>query len=263
VIAFEGPVLVTGTDTGVGKTVATAALAAFLMRQGRSVEVIKIAQTGDDDDAAEVTRLSGAPARALASYPDPLAPFSAARRSGLPLLKLTDVVDAALDSKSEVVLLEGAGGLLVQLGEGGWTARDLAVELCCPAVVVARAGLGTLNHTALTLEALARRGVDAAVVIGAWPFEPGLAEFENLQDLPGPRLGWIPDRAAALPPEVFRLSAAEWFDTDGGTYPAYGFLDALPTGHLPGLRSPPQPSPEREARLSHGREAVRPRVPCP
>ncbi|WP_030158402.1 dethiobiotin synthase [Glycomyces sp. NRRL B-16210] len=211
-ITFEGPVLVTGTDTGVGKTVTTAALAVWLMRQGRSVEVVKIAQTGDDDDAAEVTRLSGAPARALAAYPDPLAPFAAARRSGLPLLGLADVADAVLDSRAEVVLLEGAGGLLVQLGESGWTARDLAVELGCPAVVVARAGLGTLNHTALTLEALARRGIEAAVVIGAWPVNPGLAEYENLKDLPGPRLGWIPDNAAALDPEAFRLAAAEWFD---------------------------------------------------
>jgi len=212
VIAFEGPVLVTGTDTGVGKTVATAALASWLMRQGRSVEIVKIAQSGDDDDAAEVTRLCGAPARTLAFYPDPLAPFSAARRSGLPLLKLREVAETILELKSEVVLLEGAGGLLVQLGEDGWTARDLAVELGCPAVVVARAGLGTLNHTALTLEALSRRGIDAAVVLGAWPYQPGLAEFENLKDLPGPRLGWIPDGAAALAPEVFRLSSSEWFD---------------------------------------------------
>lgn len=209
-IPFEGPVLVTGTDTGVGKTVATAAIAAALIRQGRSVDVIKIAQTGDDDDAAEVTRLSGAPARALAAYPDPLAPFAAARRSGLPLLKLAEAVDAALDSPAEVVLLEGAGGLLVQLGEDGWTARDLAVELGCPAVVVTRAGLGTLNHTALTLEALARRGIDAAIVVGAWPHDPGIAEYENLTDLPGDRLGWIPDGAAALDPEAFRLAATEW-----------------------------------------------------
>ncbi|THV28492.1 dethiobiotin synthase [Glycomyces paridis] len=216
-MTFEGPVLVTGTDTGVGKTVTTAALAAALMRQGRGVEVIKIAQTGDDDDAAEITRLSGAPARALAAYPDPLAPFAAARRSGLPLLKLREAADAALAAKAEVVLLEGAGGLLVQLGENGWTARDLAAELQCPAVVVARAGLGTLNHTALTLEALARDDIEAAVVVGAWPLDPGLAEYENLTDLPGQRLGWIPENAAALAPEVFRLTASEWFDLESTT----------------------------------------------
>jgi dethiobiotin synthetase len=215
VISFEGPVLVTGTDTGVGKTVAAAALAARLMRLGRTVDVLKLAQTGDDDDAAEITRLSGAPARALASYPDPLAPFAAARRSGLPLLPLAEAADAARASTADTVLLEGAGGLLVQLGEQGWTARDLAAELGCPAVVVVRAGLGTLNHTALTLEALAAEDIDAAVLIGAWPRRPGLAEHENLNDLPGERLGWIPDGAAALDPEAFRASVDEWLDLPG------------------------------------------------
>ncbi|WP_460497048.1 dethiobiotin synthase [Glycomyces tarimensis] len=211
-IAFEGPVIITGTDTGVGKTVATAALAAHLMFKGAAVEVIKIAQTGDDDDAAEVNRLSGAPARCLRSYPDPLAPFAAARRARAPLLRLREVAAAATDSSADVVLLEGAGGLLVPMGEGGWNVRDLAAELGCPAVVVARAGLGTINHTALTLEALAHRGIDAAVVIGAWPHDPGLAEHENLIDLPGERLGWIPEGAGALPPEVFRVTAIEWLD---------------------------------------------------
>lgn len=213
-IAFEGPVIITGTDTGVGKTVTTAAIAAHLMARDTTVEVIKVAQTGDDDDAAAVNRLSGAPARCLVRYPDPLAPFTAARRAEAPLLKLREVADAALECTADVVLLEGAGGLLVQIGEGGWTVRDLAVELGCPAVVVARAGLGTLNHTALTLEALARRGVEAAVVIGAWPHHPGLAEFENIKDLPGDRLGWIPDGAGDLAPEVFRLTATEWLDLD-------------------------------------------------
>lgn len=211
-IAFEGPVIVTGTDTGVGKTVTTAALAVHLMAKGRTVEVVKIAQTGEDDDASTVHRLSGAPASCLARYPDPLAPFAAARRAEAPLLRLGEVVDAVVDRTADVVLLEGAGGLLVPMGEGGWTVRDLAVELGCPAVVVARAGLGTLNHTALTLEALSRRGVEAAVVIGAWPHHPGPAEFENLQDLPRPRLGWIPDGAGDLVPEVFRLTATEWLD---------------------------------------------------
>ncbi|MCH7232494.1 dethiobiotin synthase [Glycomyces sp. L485] len=209
-IEFDGPVIVTGTDTGVGKTVTTAAIAAQLLSKGTTVEVVKIAQTGDDDDAATAGRLSGAPARCLRSYPDPLAPFAAARRAEAPLLRLKEVSDAALERTADVVLLEGAGGLLVPMGEDGWNVRDLAVELGCPAVVVARAGLGTLNHTALTLEALSSRGVEAAVVIGAWPHEPGLAERENLLDLPGDRLGCIPDGAGELSPEVFRLGAGEW-----------------------------------------------------
>lgn len=211
---FDGPVIVTGTDTGVGKTVTAAALAARLSAEGRTVEVLKIAQTGEDDDAAEAHRLSGAPATRLAEYPDPLAPLAAARRAGAPLLRLREVADAVAARPVGTVLLEGAGGLLVQMGEGGWTVRDLAVELCCPAVVVARAGLGTLNHTALTLEALARHGVEAGVVIGAWPRRPGLAETENLRDLPGPRLGRIPEGAGGLAPEAFRLAAPGWFDLD-------------------------------------------------
>ncbi|WP_114149494.1 dethiobiotin synthase [Glycomyces xiaoerkulensis] len=204
--------LVTGTDTGVGKTIATAAIAAGLMAAGATVEVVKIAQTGDDDDAATAARLSGAPARCLASYPDPLAPSAAARRSGLPALKLAEAADAARAATADAVLLEGAGGLLAPLGEGGWHAGDLAVELGCPAVVVARAGLGTLNHTALTLEALARREVAAAVVIGAWPRRPGPAETENLRDLEGERLGRIPAGAGDLDPEAFRMSAKDWLD---------------------------------------------------
>ena len=128
-IAFEGPVLVTGTDTGVGKTVATAALAAYLMREGRSVEVIKIAQTGDDDDAAEVNRLSGAPARALAFYPDPLAPFAAARRSGLPLLELDEVAETVLEEAAVVV---SPGSMYGPSGEGFFrislTAPDERIE---------------------------------------------------------------------------------------------------------------------------------------
>ncbi|THV39493.1 dethiobiotin synthase [Glycomyces buryatensis] len=214
-INFEGPVLVTGTDTGVGKTITTAALAVALMDQGKTVDVVKLAQTGDDDDAEVVNRLSGAPARCLARYPDPLAPFAAARRAEAEPLKLPEVADLVLDSPADVVLLEGAGGLLVQMGEGGWTVRDLAVEVGCPAVVVARAGLGTLNHTALTLEALSRRGIEAAVVIGSWPYQPGLAEFENLIDLPGERLGWIPGGAGEYEPEVFRRLAPEWLDLTG------------------------------------------------
>ncbi|MFC4336951.1 dethiobiotin synthase [Salininema proteolyticum] len=203
-IDFNGPVVVTGTDTGVGKTVATAALAWRLSRSGRSVEVLKAAQTGDDDDAGVVERLAGVPARALARYPDPLAPLSAARRSGLDPVAMDDVVAAVKGSTSDTVLVEGAGGLLVQLGRDGWTAADLASTLGCPAVVVVRSGLGTLNHTALTLEALERRGVPASIMIGSWPAEPDLAERENLTDLPAERIAALPEGLGSLEPGEFR-----------------------------------------------------------
>ncbi|WP_051462980.1 dethiobiotin synthase [Haloglycomyces albus] len=204
---FRGPVLVTGTDTGVGKTVVTAALASQLRLEGSTVEVIKIAQTGDDDDAAEISRLADVPARALVKYRDPLAPLTAARREERPPLSLGTVVDAVYDSDAEVILLEGAGGLLVELGENGWTLADLAVHLECPSVVVARSGLGTLNHTALTLEALRHRGIESTVVIGALSAEPDLAESENLTDLPGDRLAVLPAGMGALTPEEFQRHA--------------------------------------------------------
>ena len=92
---WSGPVVVTGTDTGVGKTVVTAAIAAAAMRAGRTVGVVKPAQTGDESDVDSVRRLAGpAVAVALASFPDPLAPLAAARVAGLPPLRLNDVVAA-------------------------------------------------------------------------------------------------------------------------------------------------------------------------
>jgi dethiobiotin synthetase len=96
------------------------------------------------------------------------------------------------------------------MGERGWTVADLAVALDCPAVVVVRAGLGTLNHTTLTLEALRSRGVPALVVIGAWPAEPELVHRTNLADLPGELAGVVPDGAGSLPPDAFRAQAPTW-----------------------------------------------------
>ncbi|WP_117209760.1 dethiobiotin synthase [Allorhizocola rhizosphaerae] len=207
--------VVTGTDTGVGKTIVTAAIAAAL---GRGVAVVKPAQTGDDSDVDTVTHLAApAFAKTLASFPDPLAPLAAARVADLEPLDLYAVTDAIkeISAEHELTLVEGAGGLLVPMGlrPGGaaWTIADLAVALGAPAVVVVRAGLGTLNHTALTLEALERRGVPAHVVIGAWPASPELVHFTNLDDLPGSLHGLLPDAAGSLAPGVFRRSAPGWF----------------------------------------------------
>lgn len=209
--------LVTGTSTEVGKTVVTAALAALA---AGPVAVCKPAQTGvgpgDPGDLAEVERLAGpVTTRELARYPDPLAPDTAARRAGSPLLELDVVVGAvrALDDAHASTLVEGAGGLLVRLGS--FTLLELAVALRAPVVVVAAAGLGTLNHAELTVAALAARGVVCpGVVVGSWPAEPGLAERCNLDDLPVvtgvPLLGVVPAGVGRLGREEFRARAGEW-----------------------------------------------------
>jgi dethiobiotin synthetase len=225
-----GSIVVTGTDTGVGKTITTAAIAAAAARNGLRVAVLKPAQTGIPDGSPEesdveiVVRLAApASASTMASYPDPLAPAAAARVSGLPALELFAVVNRAreLAAEHDLVLIEGAGGLLVPMGwtsaahaaQGrgvGWNVSDLATVLGAPVVVVARAGLGTLNHTALTLEALARRELTAHLVVGAWPAEPELVHRTNLDDLPVPLGGMLPEGAGALTPEAFQSAAASW-----------------------------------------------------
>lgn len=178
--------VVTGTDTGVGKTIATAALASCARQLGVDVAVCKPAQTGTadgDDDLAEVARLSGVTELAgLARYPLPMSPVAAAEQAGMSLPSRDEMLELIrrLDRPGRLTLVEGAGGLLVELAAGGVTLRDLAVDLEAAALVVARAGLGTLNHTALTLEALAVRGIPCAgAVIGSWPAQPGLVESSN------------------------------------------------------------------------------------
>lgn len=186
---LEGIVIVSGTGTGVGKTVTTAAVAAMALARRRSVAVVKPAQTGvtpdEPGDLAEVRRLSGADdLHEMARYRDALSPEAAARREGRAVPALDDVAAsiAELGAVRDLVLVEGAGGLLVRFGD--WTVADLAKELRAPVLVVTAAGLGTLNDTTLTLEALAARDVRCAgVVIGAWPTEPDLAARSNLADL--------------------------------------------------------------------------------
>jgi dethiobiotin synthetase len=228
--AITGTVLVTGTDTGVGKTIVTAAVAAAATAAGVRVAVIKPAQTGvpdayplntpgEEPDATTVARLARpATVRTLANYPDPLAPLAAAAVSGRPPLRIETVVEAVREAEAThgLVLIEGAGGLLVPMGESGWTVADLAVALACPAIVVIRAGLGTLNHTALTREACDRRGIATMLVIGAWPAEPELVHRTNLRHLPtGPDgtsclVGVLPEGAGTLTSARFRGSAAAW-----------------------------------------------------
>ena len=208
--------VVTGTGTGVGKTVVTAAVAALA---GGRVAVLKPAQTGippgsaEETDVETVTRLAEPDdAVTLASFPDPLAPATAARVAGRPAVALDDVIASAraLAAQHDVVLVEGAGGLLVPMGVDGWTVADLAAAVGAPLVVVVRAGLGTLNHTALTLEALSRRRLTALVVIGAWPAHAELVHHTNLADLAGTLAGVVPEGVGAWTPSAFRAAAPAW-----------------------------------------------------
>jgi dethiobiotin synthetase len=214
--------IVTGTGTGVGKTIATAALASCARSNGIDVAVCKPVQTGmPDDDLAEVARLSGVQTLvSVARYPEPLAPAAAAALAGRSLPTPADIVSAirAVDEPGRLTLVEGAGGLLVELAAGAVTLRDLAVELAAPVLVVCEPGLGTLNHTALTVEALERRGVACAgLVIGSWPAQPGAAETYNRGTLArlAPVRAVLPGGAGSLtPPDFAQMSrqafGAEW-----------------------------------------------------
>ncbi len=216
--------VVTGTDTGVGKTVATAALVVAARKRG-SVVVVKPVQTGiapgDDapSDLDEVRRLAGdVDVVETARLTDPLAPDSAARLRGTPIPDLAEHADRIRDLalRFDTVVVEGAGGLLVRLDTAGGTlldlAADLATDLPLRVLVVARAGLGTLNHTELTVAALRDRGIEpSGILIGSWPDDPGLAERCNLTDLPRvtgvPLVGVLPEGAGAVEPERFRAAA--------------------------------------------------------
>lgn len=231
-------VVVSGTGTEIGKTVVTAALAAVALAGGRTVAVLKPAQTGlapgEPGDAAEAARLAGAAtAVELARFPDPLAPATAARRAGLPPVRPAEVATAAgkLAAEHDLVLVEGAGGLLVRFDETGATLADVARLLGAPVLVVAPAGLGTLNATALTTEALRARALTPlGVVIGSWPAEPGLAERCNLADLPevsgAPLLGAVPAGAGSWAPARFRAGAAGWLAAElGGAWRPEGMAE--------------------------------------
>ncbi|MFE4451164.1 dethiobiotin synthase [Streptomyces sp. NPDC056796] len=219
--------VVSGTGTEIGKTIVTAAVAAAF--RDLRVAVLKPAQTGlapgEPGDAAEVARLAGAHVTAveLARFPEPLAPETAARRAGLTPVRPYEIAEAAqkLTTEHDLVLVEGAGGLLVRYDERGATLADAARLMEAPVLVVAPAGLGTLNATALTTEALRARGLSCpGVVVGSMPADPDLAARCNLDDLPvsagAPLLGAVPAGAGALEPADFQARAAGWLAPELG-----------------------------------------------
>jgi dethiobiotin synthase len=219
--------LVTGTSTGVGKTIATAALAATASGSVLVVKPVQTGAAGGDSDTREVVRLSGVEAVEWTSLDEPLAPDTAARRQGVGIPAVAEYAERirALDGSADTILVEGAGGVLVRLDAEGGTLLDLGASLVgsgvdVEAVVVVSAGLGTLNHTELTVAALRARGLPVAgLVVGAWPAAPGLAERCNLDDLPRatgvPLLAVIPERVGELDEEGFVAAAPTWFAVGG------------------------------------------------
>jgi dethiobiotin synthetase len=189
---------VTGTDTGVGKTVVTAGLAGALREAGHDLAVVKPLQSGHHredaaGDAATLQRLGGLdqPLAEITpwAFTAPLAPAVAAELEGR-RVALADVVAHVADvaAHHDLVLVEGAGGLLVPAGDG-WTILDLAQALGLALLVVARPGLGTVNHTALTVRVARGAGLRVAGAILNGAADPGDASTARnaglIRDLAG------------------------------------------------------------------------------
>ncbi len=196
---------VTGTGTEVGKTVVAAAIARTLAAQGKRVAVFKPAVTGLDEqgesDHALLRRASGsnqsdeqiAPYR----YEPPASPHLAAGLAGEeidPDRLRRAVRDAA--AGADALVCEGVGGLLVPLSLT-YLVRDLAADLGYPLAIVASPGLGTINHTLLTIESARAAGLEiAAIVLNPWPEDPSEIEQSNRETLAA--LGGVP--VLTLPP---------------------------------------------------------------
>jgi dethiobiotin synthetase len=199
---------VTGTDTGVGKTVVAAAIVARLRDLGIAVRAVKPLITGLEDPPAPgwppdhelLARVAGCePAQViLAGFGPPVSPHLAIELAGVTAPTLEQLADGvrAIGRPGAVTVVEGVGGLLVPLGPDA-DVRDLAGALGLPLVIAARPGLGTINHTLLTLEAARSAGLTVAgVVLTPWPPEPTVIERSNRQTIA--RLGEV--EVAALPP---------------------------------------------------------------
>jgi len=222
---------VTGTDTGVGKTVVAAAIVARLRRDGVAVRAFKPLITGLDEppdpdwppDHRLLARVAGSAPQdvILAGYGPPVSPYLAAELAGQEAPSPAAIAEAiaAHAPPGAVTVVEGVGGLLVPLGPAG-DVRALAAELGLPLVIAARPGLGTINHTRLTVEAARAAGLAiAGVVMTPWPEAPSVMERSNrdtiarlagvevatLAPVAGPRPELLAAAADALPLERWRV----------------------------------------------------------
>jgi len=219
---------VTGTDTGAGKTVVAGSIAAVLASRGERVAAFKPVVTGLDDardpdwppDHELLAAAAGVSPEAVAPqrFGPAVSPHLAAELAGT-TIDFDGLVEAArtLAALNDILIAEGVGGLLVPLGPDH-TIRDLVVELGLPLVVAARPGLGTINHTLLTLEAARAAGLEvAAVVLTPWPQDPSVMECSNratIAALGDVRVCTLPRLASGSPERLAeagrRLPVADW-----------------------------------------------------
>lgn len=241
----EGGVFVTGTDTGVGKTVVTAALGRCLKQAGVDVGVMKPFQTGtalealtDIEFVRKVLGADGLPDEASpVRLPEPLAPLTAALLAGVDIdIDAVKKTFDSLRSRHEFIIVEGAGGLLVPIMKD-YFMSDLARDFGLPLIIVTRPDLGTINHTLLTVQSARAGGLPVkGIVICNFPREPGLAELTN----PGliSRYAGCPILGVLKTDETLcvetgktgslKQSAHESFAPEfGGTFSAEEFLKAL------------------------------------
>ena len=224
-------VFVTATDTGVGKTVLAAAICAALAARGERVAAFKPVVTGTDEEPDDWPRDHELLARVatVRQEPSDVAPLSfgpavsphlAAEMAGdsIEPHELAAAARAAGDD-ADAIVCEGVGGILVPLTPG-YLVRDLAVELDLPLVIAARPGLGTINHTLLTIEAARAVGLDVAgVVITPWPAEPDEMTRSNRATIERfgsvDVIGLAPTDPDSLAEAGAKLPLDEWLGTSG------------------------------------------------
>ena len=272
---------VTGTDTGVGKTVLAAAIAAALRARGVRVAAFKPVVTGIDEpepgrpaDHELLGAVTGLAPSAVAPlrYGPAVSPHLAAELAGT-VIEPAGLIAAAAraGAAAEAIVVEGVGGLLVPIS-ADFSIRDLAVALDLPVVVAARPGLGTISHTLLTVEAARAAGLDVrAVVLTPWRGRPSVMERSNLETIARmarvdvvtlPSVGIAPaDLAAAgaaLPVDAWLGGTGE---VAGGVGPAHGVGPGRGAGPTGGVGPTGGAGPARGAGAARGAPEPERRTP--
>ena len=186
---------ITGTGTGVGKTIVTAGLAAHFLSNGKNVSIMKPVQTGTDKSVSDLEIIKAivpgiTPLPKLLTSPYsfslPASPLLAAKNENKkinPEIILKAFKDASFSPDIDVLLVEGSGGLLVPLTEK-FLMIDLISQMNIPVILVSTAGLGTVNHTLLSIEAMKKRNLKiAGIIINRMPMKPGVVEKDNVKTI--------------------------------------------------------------------------------